>query len=78
MSTTRMDNACDYAWGVAQCDNDEYLAGAVSAGNKAVELLQYLVDNCNIQTTTGCKGCLEEDGHRGKLQEIADLLEVWN
>lgn len=76
MSMTKMDIACtafadSLGLDLVGMDTLE----ALNAGNKAIEYLQYLVDNCAL--TDGYGGSSLEH-HNYQLERIVELIEEWN
>lgn len=77
MSMTKMDYAHNYAWSEVKLDGtNQSTAEAVSAGATAIELLQYLVDNCSLELLEN--RLYGEEWHPKQLIEIRNLLEEWN
>lgn len=77
MSMTKMDIAHDTAWDNVKLDGtNQSTAEAVSAGATAIDLLQYLMDNCSLELLEG--GLYGEEWHPRQLIEIRNLLEEWN
>lgn len=72
MSMTKMDSACDHAWD----KTDPYLAEAMTVGNSAIELLQYLADHCDLSCVK--ESYYAEGYHEKQLIEISNILKEWN
>jgi hypothetical protein len=77
MSMTKMDNACDAAWDLVTLDGrNQAIAEATTVGNTAIDLLQYLVDHCDLSKVV--ETFYTEGYHEKQLIEINNLLQEWN